>query len=138
MNTVHTLIESVIHSIDWRRIKSFHKKLGIKWVFEFNEQKIERLPTVSELRGDLRNMLEHMYSEKLTYISYGNWIIFWDALHKENGDIRVIFRLSDYVFENHAKENLELALDKAIENEDYEYAAMIRDEINKEKQLNGK
>ena len=134
MIAIRAVIESVIHSIDWRKIKSFHKKLGIKWIFESNEQKIERLPTVSELRSDLRNMLEHMYTEKLTSISYGNWIIFWDEHNKDNKDIRVIFRVSDYLFENHGHDDLELALNKAIESEDYEAAAMIRDVINKEKQ----
>lgn len=137
MNSTKNLIDSVIYSIDWRKIKSFHVKLGIKWTFEFDKQQSERIPTVSELRDDLSKILEHMYERKLQYISYGNWVIFWEN-HSDNsnGDIRVIFRLADFLFEStepESKESLESALAKAIESEDYEHAAKIRDVINKEK-----
>ena len=81
-----------------------------------------------------------MYNEKLTYISYGNWVIFWENQEDTKiGDIRIVFRLADFVFESsNTRERLETALNQAIENENYEYAAKLRDEINKEKQTNGK
>jgi excinuclease UvrABC helicase subunit UvrB len=85
-------------------------------------------------------MLEHMYNEKLTYKYYGNWVIFWENQEDTKiGDIRIVFRLADFVFESsNTRERLETALNQAIENENYEYAAKLRDEINKEKQTNGK
>jgi hypothetical protein len=129
------LIIAVILSINWKNIKSFHKKLGITWIFENKDgEEYERVPTVPELKEDLKQILKHMHTEGITYISYGNWVIFWDMDNDEAGDIRVIFRIADFVIENgNTRERLELALSKAIEDEDYEAAAIIRDELKKEK-----
>lgn len=133
METPREIINNVIYSIDWRKVKTFHTRLGIKWVFETKSGDTERVPSVSELREDLRQILNHMVSENITYISYGNWVIFWDKEEGETvGDVRVIFRLADFSFESGTqKERLESALLKAIDNEDYEYAAQIRDELKK-------
>lgn len=140
MNAPKNAINSIIHSIDWRKIKTYHKKLNITWEFEVDKEIVEKIPTVNELKDDLRKILEHMCVEDLTYISYGNWIVFWE--NKEStkvGDIRLIFRLADFIFESsQPKERLQSALSQALENEDYESAAKLRDEINKEKQTNGK
>jgi hypothetical protein len=140
MDVPNKAINSIVNSIDWRKIKSFHKKLNITWEFEIDKEIVERVPNVGELKEDLRKMLEHMYNEKLTYISYGNWVIFWENQEDTKiGDIRIVFRLADFVFESsNTRERLETALNQAIENENYEYAAKLRDEINKEKQTNGK
>ncbi len=129
------LITAVILSISWKNIKAFHKKLGITWIFENKEgEEYERVPSVPELKEDLKQILKHMHTEGITYISYGNWVIFWDMDNEEAGDIRVIFRIADFVIENGTtRERLELALSKAIEDEDYESAARIRDELKKEK-----
>lgn len=140
MNAPKNAINSIIHSIDWRKIKSFHKKLNITWEFEVDKEIVERVPSVNELKDDLRKILEHMYLEGLNYISYGNWVIFWE--NKDSGkigDLRVIFRLADFAFEStNTQERLQTALSQALENEDYESAAKLRDEINKEKHTNGK
>jgi hypothetical protein len=129
------LITAVILSINWKNIKAFHKKLGITWIFEdIDGKEYERVPSVPELKEDLKQILKHMHTEGITYISYGNWVIFWDMDDEEAGDIRVIFRIADFVIENGTtQERLELALSKAIEDEDYESAARIRDELKKEK-----
>jgi hypothetical protein len=126
-------VEKIIHSIDWKKIKSYHKKLNILWEFHEDKEVYRRLPYVSELKSELRSIFDHMMTEDLSYISYGNWIIFWDRDEKPTGDIRVIFRLADFVFEEDttSQSNLELALEKAIEKEDYEHAAIIRDALNK-------
>ena len=133
METPREIISNVIYSIDWRKIKTFHTRLGIRWVYETKSGDVERIPTVSELREDLRQILNHMVLENINYISYGNWVIFWDKEDdKTVGDVRVIFRLADFVFEtDDEKERLELALSKAIDDEDYEYAAQIRDKLKK-------
>jgi len=135
MVTPDKLITGVILSINWKSIKAFHKKLGIYWIFEKEDgETIERIPTVSELKEDLKQILGHMHNESITYISYGNWVIFWDIEDNGAGDIRVIFRLADFIIENGtAKERLEIALNKAIEDEDYESAAILRDKLKKEK-----
>lgn len=126
-------VEKIIRSIDWRKIKSYHRKLSILWEFHEDSEVIKRLPYVNELKNELRSIFDHMLSEDLNYISYGNWIIFWDREDKTTGDIRVIFRLADFVFEEdkNSRLTLELALEKAIEKEDYEHAAVIRDALNK-------
>jgi hypothetical protein len=126
MKDVKQAINRVISTIDWRKIKSFHTKLGIKWQYEFDKEIIHKVPTVPELKAELTSILYHMATESLDYLSYGNWVIFW-----EDQDIRVIFRLADFSFEgDHTKETLMEALQRAVEMEDYEYAAVIRDEIN--------
>jgi hypothetical protein len=130
MKDVKKAINRVITSIDWRKIKSYHAKLGIRWEYEVDKEIIRKVPSIPELKEELSSILFHMDEENLEYISYGSWVIFWDR--ETNGDIRVIFRLADFSFEDSAgtKEDLESALQKAVESEDYEYAALIRDEIN--------
>ncbi len=126
--------ESIIRSIDWKKIKSYHKKLDIYWEIQDDKQSVKIIPTIEELKNDLRSIFEHMLSENLFYISHGNWIIFWDREpHQEIGDIRIIFRLADFVYEEDkdSYESLQRSLEFAIENEDYEYAAVIRDEMIK-------
>jgi len=131
MNAPKNAINSIIHSIDWRKIKTYHKKLNITWEFEVDKQIVERVPTVNELKDDLKKILEHMCSENLNYISYGNWVIFWENKESsKTGDIRVIFRLADFIFESSdSHERLQSALSQALENEDYESASKIRDEL---------
>lgn len=124
-------IGKVIASIDWRKIKSYHAKLGIKWEYEIDKEIVNKVPSVPELREELSSILNHMAEEQLDYISYGSWVVFWDV--EASHEIRVIFRLADFSFEESSKPNrekLESALQKAVESEDYEYAAVIRDEIN--------
>jgi len=125
--------ERVIRNINWRKIKSYHKQLNILWEFEYDKEQVKRIPTVAELKDDLRSIFDHVLSEDLNYISYGNWIIFWDRDEGISGDIRVIFRLADFIFEEdkETRKSLEMALEKAIEKEDYEYAAEIRDALHK-------
>ena len=125
--------EKVIQSINWPKIKTYHKKLDIRWEIEDDKQIFKKIPTVNELRQDLRSIFDHMLTENLSYISYGNWIIFWDREDGLSGDIRAIFRLVDFVFEEDKKSrrSLEKSLERAIEKEDYEYAAEIRDALNK-------
>lgn len=133
MNHYKEAFEKVIHNINWRKIKSYHKKLNITWEIKDDTQIIKKIPTTDELRSELRSIFEHMLSEDLSYISYGSWVIFWDREDGEPCDIRVIFRLADFIFEEDKKtrHSLELALKKAIEKEDYENAAEIRDALNK-------
>jgi len=124
-------IEKVIHSIDWRKIKSYYRKLGILWEYQEDKETIKRIPSVADLKNDFRSILSHMLDQDINYISYGSWIIFWDREESDLGDIRVIFRLADFIFEEDKKSaaGLEEKLKQAVEREDYEYAAIIRDEI---------
>ena len=140
MDSFTKTINRIISTIQWRKIKSFHKKLNILWEFEIEEGKdpIQRVPTVLELKDDLKSILRYMKDEECDYLSYGNWVIFWDHEEGEIGDIRVIFRLADFQYQGNpeTKDSLEDALQKAIENEDYEYAAIIRDTLQKNENKN--
>lgn len=133
MNHRVSASERVIQSIDWRKIKSYHKNNNILWEIEDDKTTHKRLPSVAELRDELRSIFSHMMSEDLHYISHGSWIIFWDREDSDIGDIRVIFRLAEFVFEEDkkSKQALEKALEKAVESEDYENAAVLRDALNK-------
>lgn len=139
MNQYKIAYEKVIQRINWRNIKSYHKKLNISWEIEEDKELIFRIPTIAELKTDLRSIFQHMLEEDLHYISYGNWIIFWDREEGVVGDIRAIFRLAEFVFEEDKKSRdaLETALERAIEKEDYEYAARIRDELKNHKDIDG-
>jgi hypothetical protein len=133
MNRYKVAFLRVIRTIDWKKIKQYHKKLGILWEFEDDKELVKRVPLINELKDELVSISEHMLSENLNYISYGNWIIFWDREEGTTGNIRIIFRLADFVYEEDKKNrvSLENALASAIEKEDYEYAAEIRDKLNK-------
>lgn len=133
MNHFVSASEKVIQSIDWRKIKSYHKNNNILWEIEDDKETLKRLPSVAELRDELRSIFAHMISEDLHYISYGSWIIFWDREENTIGSIRVIFRLAEFILEEdkRSKRALEKALARAVESEDYENAAVFRDALNK-------
>jgi hypothetical protein len=135
MEPIHKTIDRIINAIDWKKIKDYHKKLGILWEFEEDKETVKRIPTIQELKDDLRSLLFHMHTETLDYISYGSWVVFWENESASIGDIRVIFRLADFHFEENrdSRESMEEALKKALEREDYEYAAMLRDSLKKQK-----
>jgi hypothetical protein len=129
MNSAGKAIESVLSAIDWRKIKGYHKKLGILWEFTDDKETTQRIPTVAELKDELRSILHHMHGEELSYISYGNWIIFWEQETSLVGDIRVIFRVADFHFAStQSNDTLDEELKRAIEQENYEYAAYLRDQ----------
>jgi len=129
-------ISRVISSINWRGIKAYHAKLGITWEYEINNEIVHRIPTVPELKEEMESILQHMIDNSLDYISYGNWIVFWDC--HEGGGVRVVFRLADFSFgvSENTEASLEETLRIAIESEDYEYAATIRDKINNKNNAN--
>lgn len=133
MNPYVHAFEKVIQSVNWRKIKSYYKKLDIYWEVETDKEIAKRIPSVDELRQELRSIFEHMLEQNLNYISYGHWIIFWDREEGDVGNIRAIFRLADFIFEEDKKsrKSLEKALALAIEKEEYEYAAELRDALNK-------
>jgi len=136
MDLIDRAISRVINMIDWAKIKGYHKKLGILWEFEHDKQIIHRTPNIPELKEELRSLLNHMNEEHLNYISHGSWVVFWERERSSIGDIRVIFRIMDFHFEENlqSRESMEAALKQAIEREDYEYAAILRDVLNKEKE----
>lgn len=136
MKNYNQAIGSVTANIDWKKIKSYHTKLGIKWEYTYDKETVYKVPSTPELKTELTSILNHMNEKKLDYISYGSWVVFWD--HDSTGDIRVIFRLADFSFENEnavatSRENLEELLANAVKNENFEYAAIIRDQINSKK-----
>lgn len=141
MDALSKTINQLVKSIDWVRIKSIHKKLNILWEFEDDKQTALRVPTVGELKDEFRSLIQHMNENDLSYVSYENWIIFWEKTEDQPfGSLRAVFRLLDYSFtesveeeETSESEDLDAELKIALENEDYEYAALIRDELKKNK-----
>lgn len=133
MDLIHKAIDRVIGMIDWAKIKGYHKKLGIRWEFNCDKEIVHRIPNIPELKHELYSLLTHMNETSLNYISHGNWIVFWDRDKFSVGDIRVIFRIVDFHFEDNteSRESIETALKEAINREDYEYAAVLRDSLYK-------
>jgi hypothetical protein len=135
MEPLNKTIDRIVNAIDWRKIKDYHKRLNILWEFVEDKQTVQRIPTIPELRSELRSIIFYMSEANLDYISYGSWVLFWDRDKGEVGDIRAIFRLADFHFEENANSvsTLEDALQRALEKEDYESAAAIRDTLQKKK-----
>lgn len=142
------MIQDVIKSINWNRIKYFHQVFGIKWQFEEkNGHFSERFPTVSELREELRTLLRFVIDKNMKTLDYGNWLIFWTNKEDASRDgisgakLEAIFSLEEcFVIDNDSESDtisvLENKLETAIQNEKYEEAARIRDKILKKKNQN--
>jgi len=139
------MIQEVIKSINWNRIKHFHQVFKIKWQFEEKDGNItERFPTISELKEELKALLKFTISKNTKSLDYGNWLIFWtdeDTAAREglsSARLEAIFSLEEtFVIDNSADEDaikiLETKLERAIEAEKYEEAARLRDKINERK-----
>jgi hypothetical protein len=148
MKTNHEkMIQEVIKTINWNRIKYFHQVFGIKWQFEEKSGHIvERFPTIAELKEELRSLLRFAITKNTRTLDYGNWLIFWtdeEAAKKENltsARLEAIFSLEEtFVIDNSDDDDavkiLEDKLDNAIKLEKYEEAAKLRDKINERKKL---
>jgi excinuclease UvrABC nuclease subunit len=148
MKTNHEkMIQEVVKTINWNRIKYFHQVFGIKWQFEEKSGHIvERFPTISELKEELRSLLRFAITKNTKTLDYGNWLIFWtdeEAAKKEglsSARLEAIFSLEEtFVIDNSDDDDavkiLEDKLDNAIKMEKYEEAAKLRDKINERKKL---
>jgi hypothetical protein len=141
------MIQEVVKTINWNRIKYFHQVFGIKWQFEEKDGHIvERFPTISELKEELRSLLKFAISKNTKSLDYGNWLIFWtdeDAALREglaSARLEAIFSLEEtFVIDNSNEEDavalLETKLENAIKSEKYEEAAKLRDKIIERKKL---
>ena len=148
MKTNHEkMIQEVVKTINWNRIKYFHQVFGIKWQFEEKSGSIiERFPTISELKEELRSLLRFAITKNTRTLDYGNWLIFWtdeETAKKESlssARLEAIFSLEEtFVIDNSDDDDavkiLEDKLDNAIKMEKYEEAAKLRDKINERKKL---
>jgi excinuclease UvrABC nuclease subunit len=143
MKTNHEkMIQEVVKTINWNRIKYFHQVFGIKWqIEEKNGHIVERFPTISELKEELRSLLKFAIQKNTRSLDYGNWLIFWtdeEAAEKEDltsARLEAIFSLEEtFVIDNQNSEDdtikiLENKLDEAVKKEKYEEAAKLRDKI---------
>jgi excinuclease UvrABC nuclease subunit len=139
------MIQEVIKTINWNRIKYFHQVFGIKWqIEEKNGHIVERFPTISELKEELRALLRFSVMKNTKSLDYGNWLIFWtdeESAEKEglsSARLEAIFSLEetfviDDTNDTQALKTLETKLDEAIKKEKYEEAAKLRDQISKKK-----
>lgn len=139
------MIQEVVKSINWNRIKYFHQVFKIKWQFEEKDGHIaERFPTIAELKEELRALLRFAITKNTKNLDYGNWLIFWtdeeaaarEGLHSAR--LEAIFSLEEtFVIDNSADNDavkiLESKLDEALKLERYEEAARIRDKIKERK-----
>ena len=141
------MIQEVIKTINWNRIKYFHQVFGIKWqIEEKNGHIVERFPTISELKEELKSLLRFAITKNTRSLDYGNWLIFWtdeDAAEKEgltSARLEAIFSLEEtFVIDNSSDDDaiklLEMKLDEAIKKEKYEEAARLRDMISSKKKI---
>ena len=135
------MVQEVIKSINWNRIKYFHQVFKIKWQFEEKEGHIvERFPTIAELKEELRSLLNFAIEKNTRSLDYSNWLIFWtdeEAAQKEglsSARLEAIFSLEEtFVLDNqeesYTEKILETKLEEAISKEKYEEAARLRDKL---------
>lgn len=132
-NNKELIIDYMIDKIDWNKIKSYHKKLNIKWEFSNGDEKI---PDILDLKSGFKEILYQMIEQDLKLIALENWLIYWDRTNGLDADLKIIFKLFDIEFLNTKStdelDNLSDLLNKAVESEDYEKAALLRDKIKKE------
>jgi excinuclease UvrABC nuclease subunit len=142
------MIQEVIRTINWNRIKYFHQVFNIKWqIEEKNGNLVERFPTISELKEELRSLLKFAITQNTKSLDYGNWLIFWTdevAAEREgmsSARLEAIFSLEEtFVIDNDRNDEdvvkiLENKLNEAVQSEKYEEAAKLRDKINERKNL---
>jgi hypothetical protein len=146
-NNHEKMIQEVVKTINWSRIKYFHQVFGIKWQFEEKDGHIiERFPTISELKEELRSLLKFAITQNTKSLDYGNWLVFWtdeSAAEREglsSARLEAIFSLEEtFVIDNNSDEDavkiLENKLDDAVKNEKYEEAAKLRDKIIERRKL---
>ena len=140
------MINEVVKSINWSRIKYFHQVFQIRWQFEEkNGHIIERFPTISELKEELKSLLRFVITKNTKTLDYGNWIIFWTNGEEDNSSnnskLEAIFSLEEcFVIDNNLDADnisiLENKLEDAVKNENYEEAVILRDVIAKKKLKN--
>jgi protein-arginine kinase activator protein McsA len=144
------MISNVIRNINWSRIKHFHHILDLKWQFPDTKGHIvERHPTVTELKEELKTLINFAIKQKEKTFQKDLWLIEWDCKEKEGSSpsysLEVFFVLEEAVsVETGNKElpknvnELESRLNEAVEHENFELAAEIRDLITslKEKEKN--
>ena len=132
------LVKNVIDSIDWNKIMYYHTTLNIQWqIEEENGNIIERIPTKTEIKDELIQLVKFAINKNLKVLDYGNWIIYWTN-EKESEEcintIEIIFSLESYFAISESTENVDELNKKmidAINKELYEEAAIIRDKIKK-------
>ena len=147
-NNHEKMVQEVVKTINWNRIKYFHQVFGIKWQFEEKDGHIiERFPTIAELKEELRSLLKFAITQNTKSLDYGNWLIFWtdeEAAEREgmsSARLEAIFSLEEtFVIDNDRNDEevvkiLENKLQEAVQNEKYEEAAKLRDKINERKNL---
>ena len=140
--TEEKLIQDVIKSLNWNRISYFHRVFGIKWQFQEKEGAIEeRFPTTSDLKEELKTLLNYVISKNTPVLEYGSWIIFWtneETSRKQGSEgarLEAIFSLENAISidssteDKNAIEDIRFSLEEAIAREDYEKAAKLRDRI---------
>lgn len=141
------MIQEVVKSINWNKIRYFHQVFQIKWSFEEKDGYIiERFPTVSELKEELRTLLEFAVKKNTPTLDYNNWLIYWTDEERakqqglDNCKLEVIFALAESFVIDNTKDDetamnlLQKKLTTAISSEKYEEAAEIRDKISKLKE----
>jgi len=143
MKNLHEkLVQDVVKSVNWARVKYFHHVFGIKWQFQEKEGYVaERFPTISELKEELKTLLKFAIAKNTPVLEYGNWLIMWtdEDLAKKQGTegsrLEAIFSLEDSIAidssaqEKESLDSIKQKLKEAVTKEDYEKAAKLRDRI---------
>lgn len=155
------MINEVIEGIDWHKIFKFYEDKTLTWMIEKNIKGVKThkavIPTVTDLKDELKNILTYIIKSDIQQFFYGHWTIFWnekmdeeeDSEQDQGSELEVIFSPIRFFI---AEDNLELLdelnneynttmskdeeiemlkvnLEEALKEERYELCAKIRDQI---------
>ena len=116
-----------LKGINWMRVKSAHKNLGITWEFEDG---IIGYPTVADLKNHVSGLIDWCINEKKMIVETETWLV---SVVQNPAAINVWFILeySGAIYIEEDKREIEEKIQQCIEKEDYETAAKLRDKLKK-------
>lgn len=138
-------LEKALRKISWKTVQDYYKKSKVEWKFRDEQgNDIYRAPSLLEIKDDLINAINFVFSKNLASMDYGNWIIYWtdpqtaEQMGMNGAQLEVLFVLTGALINNEeeleSKEisslSIEDNLQAALKNEDYELAARLRDQLS--------
>lgn len=140
--------DKIFSNLNWENIIEYYSSLNIYWSFQKEDGGVgNRIPNINDLKSELKSLIIYMINNDLDDLSYGNWIIYNHTIMYDLSytDIRIIFSIDECTYNEDIEDGeivfhkefeidyLQSQLEVALKQENYEFAAILRDKINKYK-----
>jgi len=130
------IIDEVVESIDFELIKNFYLTTSLKYPYQDKSQEF----TAEKIKNDLIIIIQNAIKEPRWETIDNHWLIYYNA-HAVNNTARSLFiyftpiKSFIYNFKNLKKKNrkevIQVQLEEAIRNEEYELAALLKKELER-------